>query len=241
MKAAERPLVRSVIHWLGCLCWVVFSPVSARAVTTLSSGHVEIFEVEYEQVGTNKPTLHFGVHAGASHFEPADVVLEVGAAALTTTSGFSSGLTALLGAEAYVLPVDLDMAVSLGLLEAGVGRVGFPDSGAVTFTMVAAGPGNPGNFALFTAGNAVRLSATGGNVGASSFNIVTTHVHYNWGFSTPGTYAFDLRARYTDAVHGVLESAVETYTFHVIPEPSVTSLFCLTLGPLLLSRIRKTR
>ena len=49
---------------------------------------------------------------------------------------------------------------------------------------------------------------------------MTGHIHYNWGFSAPGTYTFDLKASYTDADFGLLESATETYTFNVIPEPS---------------------
>jgi len=213
--------VRSLLAVLG-LSWIAFP---AQAVTVISSGHVDVFEVEYEQDGTNRPTLHLGVHTDTTHFEPADVILEVGAAALTSTAGLSLDLVNLLGESAYILPVDLEVAAGLGLLEAGVGRAGFPDSGALTFTLLAAGSTNPGNFALFTASNAIRLSTTGSTVGANSFSIVSTHIHYNWGFSAPGTYTFDLKATYTDANFGLLESSTETYTFNVIPEPSSGGLF----------------
>ena len=200
----------------------------ARATTTISSGHADIFEVEYEQVGTDKPTLHLGVHIDAGHFEPVDVLLEVGNAAYRSTAEFSPTITSLLGANAWILPADLEVAASLGLIEAGVGKVGFP-TGSVTFTMVGAGPGNLGNFALFTAGSSIRLSATGSEVGTSSFSITTGHIHYNWGFSAPGTYTFDLKASYTDADFGVLESATETFTFNVIPEPSSSTLLLIGL------------
>jgi surface-anchored protein len=200
----------------------------ARATTTISSGHADIFEVEYEQIGADKPTLHLGVHTDAGHFEPADVLLEVGNAAYRSTAEFSPTITSLLGANAWILPADLEVAASLGLIEAGVGKVGFP-TGSVTFTMVGAGPGNPGNFALFTAGSSIRLSATGSEVGTSSFSITTGHIHYNWGFSTPGTYTFDLKASYTDADFGVLESATEMYTFNVIPEPTYGTLLLIGL------------
>ena len=132
----------------------------ARATTTISSGHTDIFEAEYEQVGTNAPTIHLGVHTDTGHYEPADVLLEVGNAAYRSSDGFSADITTLLGANAWILPVDLEQAANLGLIEAGVAKAGFP-AGSVTFTMVGAGPANPGNFALFTPGSSIRLSATG--------------------------------------------------------------------------------
>ena len=192
----------------------------ARATTTISSGHTDIFEAEYEQVGTNAPTIHLGVHTDTGHYEPADVLLEVGIAAYGSTAAFSSTITSLLGANAWILPADLEVADQLGIIQAGVVKAGFPDSLPVTFTMVGAGTANPGNFALFTSNSSFRLSATGSEVGTSSFSITTGHIHYNWGFSAPGTYTFDMKASYTDEAFGVLESAVETYTFNVIPEPT---------------------
>jgi surface-anchored protein len=190
------------------------------STTTISSGHTDIFEAEYEQDGTNTPTVHLGVHTDTGHYEPADVLLEVGNAAYGSTAEFSPTIISLLGANAWILPADLEAADQLGIIQAGVVKAGFPDTQPVTFTMVAAGAANPGNFALFNSGSAIRLSATGSEVGTSSFSITTGHIHYNWGFSAPGTYTFDMKASYTDAAFGVLESAVETYTFNVIPEPT---------------------
>ena len=200
----------------------------ARATTTISSGHTDIFEAEYEQVGTNAPTIHLGVHTDTGHYEPADVLLEVGNAAYRSSDGFSADITTLLGANAWILPVDLEQAANLGLIEAGVAKAGFP-AGSVTFTMVGAGPANPGNFALFTAGSSIRLSATGSEVGTSGFSITTGHIHYNWGFSAPGIYTFDMKASYTDSSFVALESATETYTFNVIPEPSSSTMLLIGL------------
>ena len=190
------------------------------ATTTIFNGHTDIFEAEYEQDGTNTPTVYLGVHTDTGHYEPADVLLEVGNAAYGSTAEFSPTIISLLGANAWILPADLEAADQLGIIQAGVVKAGFPDTQPVTFTMVAAGAANPGNFALFNSGSAIRLSATGSEVGTSSFSITTGHIHYNWGFSAPGTYTFDMKASYTDAAFGVLESAVETYTFNVIPEPT---------------------
>ena len=191
----------------------------ARATTTISSGHADIFEAEYEQDGTNAPTIHLGVHTDTAHYEPADVLLEVGNAAYGSTAAFSPTIASLLGANAWILLADLEVAGSLGLIEGGVAKAGFPP-GSVTFTMMAAGTANPGNFALFTSSSSFRLSAVGSAVETTSFSITTGHIHYNWGFSAPGTYTFDMKASYTDANFGALESAVETYTFNVIPEPT---------------------
>ena len=208
----------------------------ARATTTISSGHTDIFEAEYitedEDTGValTTPQLHLGVHTDSGHYEPADVLLEVGNAAYRSSDGFSADITTLLGANAWILPVDLEQAANLGLIEAGVAKAGFPSpTDSVTFTMVGAGADNPGNFALFNSSSAIRLSATESEVGTSSFSITTGHIHYNWGFSAPGTYTFDLKASYTDANFGVLESATETYTFNVIPEPSCSALLLIGL------------
>jgi len=205
----------------------------ARATTTISSGHTDIFEVEYEQVGTSKPTLHLGVHTDMGHYEPADVLLEVGNDAYSSTAGFSSAITSLLGANAWILPDDLNLAANLGIIQAGVAKDGFPALSSVTFTMVGAGAANPGNFALIYSSSAIRLSATksavGTSVGTSSFSIPTGHIHYNWGFSAPGIYTFDMKASYTDSLFGALESATETYTFNVIPEPSSSTMLLIGL------------
>ena len=157
-------------------------------------------------------------------------LLEVGIAAYGSTAAFSSTITSLLGANAWILPADLEVADQLGIIQAGVVKAGFPDSLPVTFTMVGAGTANPGNFALFTSNSSFRLSATGSEVGTSSFSITTGHIHYNWGFSAPGTYTFDMKASYTDEAFGVLESAVETYTFNVIPEPTGGALLLIAFS-----------
>ena len=208
----------------------------ARATTTIStisSDHVDIFEAEYEQVGTDAPTIHLGVHAD-THYEPGGVLLVVKNSAFRSTVGFSTAVIDILGSNAWILPIDLQEADDLGLIKAGVAKAGFPSpTDSVTFTMVGAGAANPGNFALFTAGSSIRLSATGEAVGTSSFSITGSHLHYNWGFSAPGTYTFDLKATF-----GALESAVETYTFNVIPEPSSGALLLIGLAGLMAARKR---
>ena len=208
-------------------------PITAAPIT-ISSGHTDIFEAEYESIG-GSPSIHLGVHTDFGHYEPGDVILEVGNAAYTNTAAFSPSIVSLLGSNAWILPADLEEAHALGVIEAGVGKVGFP-AGNVTFTMLGAGPDNPGNFALFTSGSSIRLSSTGDSVVTSNFSISTGHIHYNWGFSAPGIYTFDMQASY----EGV-QSAVETYTFNVVPEPSTYALLGAGAAILLMARYGSLR
>lgn len=203
------------------------------APITISSGHVDIFEAEYEDIG-GSPSVHLGVHTDFGHYEPGDVILEVGNAAYTNTAAFDSTIVSLLGSNAWILPVSPEDADALGVIEAGVAKTGF--NGAATFTMLGAGPNNPGNFALFTSGSSIRLSSTGDSVGTNSFSITAGHVHYNWGFSAPGIYTFDMQASY-----GGVQSAVETYTFNVVPEPSTYALLGAGAAILLMARYRSLR
>lgn len=212
---------------LGLAISLAFGAAAGRtdAATVLSSGHVDIFEAEYEALVGEPISLHLGVHDDSGHFEPGDVILEVKPAAYRSTTGLPTNITTLLGANAWILPLDANQAATLDVIEGGVAKAGdFPDGSAVTFTMISAGASNPGNFGLFDVGNVLRLSAAGGTVGTASFELFAGHNHYNWGFSAPGTYTFDMQASYTDPVAGPLQSPVETYTFQVVPEPSTWAI-----------------
>ena len=207
-------------------------PITAAPIT-ISSGHVDIFEAEYESIGGSN-SVHLGVHTDTGHYEPGDVILEVGNAAYTNTAAFNSTIVSLLGSNAWILPVDLEEAAALGVIEGGVAKTGLTN--AATFTMLGAGPNNPGNFALFTSASSIRLSSIGDTVGTNSFSISTGHIHYNWGFSAPGIYTFDMQATY-----GGVQSAVETYTFNVVPEPSTYALLGAGAGILLMARYGSLR
>ena len=235
----NNPNYRTILNLIAVLgfSWMV---LPAQAVTVISSGHVDIFEAEYEQDGTNQPTLHLGVHTDTGHFEPGDVLFEVKNSAYRSTDGLPTQISDILGSNAWILPADLEEAANLGLLEAGVAKAGFPDSSAVTFTLISAGASNPGSFVLFSSSNSIRLSASGGGIQAANFGITTGHIHYNWGFSAAGTYTFDIQASYTDPLDGPLQSAVETYTFNVIPEPSSGALLLAGMAALAVTR-RKIR
>lgn len=215
--------VRTVAH-LAVAASLVIAAARANAATVLSSGHADIFEAEYE-LHNGEPELHLGVHTDAGHYEPGDVILQVKNPAYRSTATLPPEITNILGPNAWILPADLEEAEVLGVLEGGVAKAGtFPDGSAVTFTLLSAGASNPGNFVLYSASNSIRLSATGGTVGTNSFGITAGHIHYNWGFSSPGTYTFEMQASYTDPVAGLLQSPAEVYTFQVVPEPSTWAI-----------------
>jgi surface-anchored protein len=222
---------------IGLLAASLGSTQSLKAgpITTISSGHTDIFEAEYESIGGSN-SVHLGVHTDDGHYEPGDVILEVGNAAYTNTAAFSPSIVSLLGSNAWILPESTEEAAALGVMEAGAAKTGF--NGAATFTMLRAGPNNPGNFALFTSKSEIRLSSIGDTVETNSFSITSGHVHYNWGFSAPGIYTFDMQATYGD---GGLQSAVEIYTFNVVPEPSTYALLGAGAGILLMARYRSLR
>lgn len=65
-----------------------------------------------------------------------------------------------------------------------------------------------------------------------------THAHYEWYFTAPGTYTFDLTVTgtLTPAAGGGTVSASDTFTFQVIPEPASLSLLGMGVAALLLRR-----
>jgi surface-anchored protein len=69
-----------------------------------------------------------------------------------------------------------------------------------------------------------------------------THAHYEWLFTEPGTYAFELTAigTRTPAAGGGTVSVADTFTFKVVvPEPASATLLVFACGGLLVFRRRQ--
>lgn len=105
----------------------------------------------------------------------------------------------------------------------------------------------PGQMSVTTTGvfggNTVFYQTSNGLSAADAINVPAgTHAHYNWYFTEPGVYTFDLTATgtLTPAAGGGTVSDSDTFTFHVaVPEPtSVTLLGTSALGIL---RRRRSR
>jgi len=210
------------------------------AVTTLSNGHVDIWEVHYD--ASTRPAefaLHVHDDETGFHYEPADVILQV-----NESSYFSSPatLSGVLGSSAYILPASQEADMLYGGVSA-VGSTGVFQNNRISLRMVSAGSNNPGNFVLYRFGGSgnlqIGLQATGANVDIQQFTVpVGGHEHWNWGFSNPGIYTFEIKAvGVLVADLSVLETPVELYTFQVIPEPSTCVL--LVVGLMGLVRYQK--
>jgi surface-anchored protein len=216
-----------------------------HALTTLSTGHVDIFEVHYNQtVNPAEFALHIHDHATGTHFEPADVLIQVNE---NTRFNSPGALSQVLGAEAYILPATMEDGMLYGGVASG-GPTGVFQNNRFSIRMVSAKPENPGNFVLyrFAGGGSLQvgLQAEGGVVTTGEFTVpLNGHEHWNWGFSAPGIYVFEFRGMGTRAIDlSVLETPTELFTFQVIPEPASGALVLAGMGAgWMMKRRRRTR
>lgn len=221
--------------------------LNSYAVVTLSTGHVDGFEIHYDP-SARAPEEPFGLHihdeSTNTHYEPAEVILQVNEAAYGLQAEVFSSASRL-GWESefgWVLPSTQSETVDgngeLAMLFLGVTS----DGGEVVWagnefkiSLISVGANNPGDFALY------RFSGSAGSFsnpintknGVSSSDVLTVsslggHEHWNWAFSDSGEYTLNFQA---SGLLGdmLFESAVETYTFNVIPEPSSSTMLLIGL------------
>jgi surface-anchored protein len=212
--------------------WLLVNAGTALAVTTLSDGHIDVFEVHYDSsVSPTEFALHIHDHVSETHFEPADVILQV-----NESSYFASpaGLIWILGSAAYILPATQEADMLYGGVSSA-GPSGVFQNNRFKIQMVSAGSANPGNFSMYRFSGAGALQVGLQSIGRSvSVNEVTIpiggHEHWNWGFSAPGTYTFEFQGLgVKSADSSILETARELFTFNVIPEPSSSTLLLIGL------------
>ena len=216
---------------------------TASAVTTLSDGHIDIFEVHYDSsVVPTEFALHIHDHVTETHFEAADVILQVNE---SSYFGSPAGLVPVLGAAAYILPSTQEPGMLYGGVSAE-GPTGVFQNNRFTIRMVSAGAANPGNFAMyrFSGGGALQigLQSIGGSVSVSEVTVpIGGHEHWNWGFSAPGTYTFEFQGLGVKSADlSVFETSRELFTFNVIPEPS-SGVLVLAGTAVVLAAWRKLR
>lgn len=188
-------------------------PVPAPIV--LSSGHVDVVDVEYEDGG-----LELAVHDESSDAEyaPAAVVLHVKNLAKTAVP--DDPAYAFLGAPGdpvWLLPeVDNPDLIFAGLsteeLEPGV----FRDD---TVTIKVERVRGPGDVAIFTqdAVGTPNVLVDSGDGLPDAIPLATGgHTHANWAFEEAGTYKLKVRATATLAATGeTVSSDAAVYTFTV--------------------------
>jgi surface-anchored protein len=183
----------------------------AVAATTLSSGHVDVLDAEWDGAD-----LHLHVHdeENETEYEPADVTLSVPAAARVANPGY--GFLGS-GSQIWLLPDTETEADAAGVLFPGISTehltTGVFANNSVTYTLVSATRNGAAtdDFSIYAgSGNRWFDSNTAITTFKSRSFGVATHNHANWAFEEAGTYQLTFRVRGT--VGGVTESATETYT-----------------------------
>jgi surface-anchored protein len=229
--------------------------LTSHAVVTLSTGHVDGFEVHYDPAAV-APEEPFGLHihddTTNTHYEPADVVLQVNQSAFGVYGDVFTSSTRLgwTGESGWVLPSTqsdtLDGDGNPAMLFLGVAS----DGGGVVWagnqfkiSLISVGANNPGDFAMYRfSGSGSFSNPINTRNGVSSSDVLTVtsldgHDHWNWAFSSAGLYELDFQASGT--LNDVLYvSDIETYTFNVIPEPSSGALLLIGLAGLMAARKR---
>ncbi|OKJ73246.1 hypothetical protein AMK30_19345 [Streptomyces sp. CB02460] len=193
----------------------VSAPAHAAPVT-LTSGHVDVLDVDYAS-GALTLDLLDETTATAVDRAPADVTLSVPVAAKRTNVPSTAPWAFLgTGGTAWILP----QSQASGLLWAGWNTTGVPggtfQNDKLTFSLT--GVSGPAGFSIYTAsGSTPTVLFDSGDGLPDSLSVSTgAHTHANWGFDAAGTY------KVTFSVSGVLASTgqtvttgAKTYTFKV--------------------------
>lgn len=193
---------------------VVATPAHAVPVT-LTSGHVDVLDIDY--VG-GALVLRVLDGTGATDVErnPADVILQVPAAARTTgVPGTPDWAFLGTGGTAWILPQN---QVS-GLLWAGWNTSEVPagvfvdDKVRISLTAV----GGPAGFSIYTAagGTPTVLFDSGDGLPDSLDVPRLTHAHANVGFDAAGTYTVTFNVTGTLVGGGTISSGSRQFTFEV--------------------------
>ncbi|MGC0329895.1 surface-anchored protein [Streptomyces sp. SAI-170] len=184
---------------------------SAFAATTLSSGHVDVLDAEWDGVNLQ---LHVHDEEAGVEYAPADVSLSVPAAAKVANPGYGFLGT---GSQVWLLPDDEVVADSRGVLFPGISTehltTGVFGGDAVTYTLTGAtrNGGSTDDFSVYTGAGSRWYDSNPATTSYKSKSFgVATHNHANWAFEEPGTYKLTFRVQGT--VGGVAKSATATYT-----------------------------
>ncbi|MEV1078755.1 choice-of-anchor M domain-containing protein [Streptomyces sp. NPDC050211] len=183
---------------------------SAFAATTLSSGHVDVLDAEWD--GSD---LHLHVHdeETETEYEPADVTLAVPAAAKVANPGHGWLGS---GSQIWLLPDTEAAADAAGVLFPGISAehltTGVFANNTISYRLVSAtrNGATTEDFSVYSGGTRWYDSNTATTSFKSRNFAVGAHNHANWAFEEAGTYQLTFRVQGT--VSGVTESATATYT-----------------------------
>ncbi|MET9810736.1 choice-of-anchor M domain-containing protein [Streptomyces halstedii] len=195
----------------AALAVTALAATPAVAATTLTSGHVDVVDSEWDG-----SALHLHVHDEETdtEYEPSDVVLSVPAAAKVANPGY--GFLGS-GSEVWLLPEDQATAHARGVLFAGFSTkaltTGVFAGDSVSYSLVGATRDGAAteDFSVYV-GSGTRWYDS--NTATTSYKSkafpVGAHNHANWAFEESGTY--ELTFRVSGTVAGAVKTATETYT-----------------------------
>ncbi|MEU5717382.1 choice-of-anchor M domain-containing protein [Streptomyces sp. NPDC020403] len=192
---------------------------SAFAATTLSTGHVDVLDAEWDGSAF---ALHVHDETNAAEYAPADAVLSVPAAAkVTRPSGTQYGFLGT-GAQVWVLPQDEASATVKNILWPGISTehlaTGVFANNTVQYKLgtVTRNGAATDDFSVYKVNGSTvdRYYDSGTTTSYKNKTFaVGGHDHAHWAFEEPGTYKVNFTV--TGTVGTVAKSTAATYTFTV--------------------------
>jgi len=220
------------------LTTVLTAPIASAAL--YSDGHGDI-GVEYEN-----GELHLHYHLGGAgsdyavvgggfvfgeHYDANEIEVNIPAELRSTLTGDFPLLGATAGSSVWLLPDGDPYPVTAPFLGFSTEDLNPSQWGDIRFSLGnVTSPSGSGHFALWgglSGGGIEAYLSTVDGVAPNFFDISGAgHVHHFLGFTEAGVWQIELTASGLYLPDGTTKSATETFTFHVIPEPSS----CLALG-----------
>ncbi|BCB83163.1 choice-of-anchor M domain-containing protein [Phytohabitans suffuscus] len=195
----------------------VLTAAPAQAVPiTLSSGHVDVLDIDYIGSALVLRVLD-GTGSTAVERNPSDVIFQVPLAARTTSVPGTPDWAFLgTGGTAWILPQN---QVS-GLLWAGWNATEVADGVFVDnkMTINLTAVSGPAGFSIYTAagGTPTVLFDSGNGLPDTQPVFRLDHTHLNWGFDAPGTYTVTFNITGTKVGGGTINSGSKQFTFEVL-------------------------
>ncbi|MGW5003587.1 choice-of-anchor M domain-containing protein [Streptomyces hydrogenans] len=192
---------------------------SAFAATTLSTGHVDVLDAEWDGAAF---ALHVHDETNALEYAPADAVLSVPAAAKVTRPADTQYGFLGTGAQVWVLPQDEATATAKNILWPGISTehlaAGVFANNTVQYKLdsVTRNGAATDDFSVYKVNGSTvdRYYDSGTTTSYKNKTFaVGGHDHANWAFEEPGTY--NVKFTVTGTVGGVAKSTTATYTFTV--------------------------
>ena len=186
----------------------------ATAATFLTSGSYDAPAFEYESGDGFEAEIHDETNDTA--LDPADNFFQIN----------SMSTTVFQSKSYYWIPFDETIASNNGVPHVGIGLEELSAGDwanseiVITFQSLNFTGSGDGDFVLWTDSPSEILHFDSSDGAGDTLNsLAGSHVHYNWGFSDPGTYEIAFGISGTHVTDGA-QTGGATYTFQVVPEPS---------------------